>query len=80
MHCMFSAKTTILLHLQLFRLKLFVLSGRVIPVLALSALQTYNFPHFLRLLHDFRYNARADGMTALTNSKAETFFHSNRSY
>jgi hypothetical protein len=46
MRLMLTAAVTKLLELQATGSRLLVLRRRVIPFLALSALQRYNFPHF----------------------------------
>jgi hypothetical protein len=45
MHLVLAAAVTELLELQTASGRLFVLRRRVIPLLALSALQCYDFPH-----------------------------------
>jgi hypothetical protein len=49
MRLVFAAAVTELLELQTASGRLFVLRSRVIPLLALSALQRNNFPHFQTL-------------------------------
>ena len=79
-----TATATELIKLEPVRLSLFVLCRHVIALFALSALQnnivSSSFSHLIPLLlHDLCDGAGTDCATALSDCKAEAFFHSDGS-
>ena len=71
-----TAEAAIFRQLQLLRIRLLVLRGRVVPALTLGTREADVLLH--RLLHDLDDGSGADGAAALADREAQSLLHRDR--